>query len=123
MINLRLCESKRIILKPNTEYVFSVDPDCDECKRLAARANERQPTSSDIALFNADDSLTAILLVYSAQFAIGERIFSGRVFFDRKKRFEDGFHIYTSSAHAFDFMTRKLFTKNSIYLLTRGELA
>lgn len=33
---MRLCEQNHVILKPNRVYVFTVDQECDECRRLAA---------------------------------------------------------------------------------------
>lgn len=33
---LWLCESASLVLHPNRLYYFTVHPDCDECKRLAA---------------------------------------------------------------------------------------
>lgn len=42
---MRLCEGGRIALKPDVTYRFTVDPDCEVCKRLAAHATQPTPGS------------------------------------------------------------------------------
>jgi len=32
---LFLCESHRLILRPNTPYIFKVDPTCEKCVEMA----------------------------------------------------------------------------------------
>jgi hypothetical protein len=36
VIELALCESKHLVLRPNTLYKFIVIPTCEECKKLAS---------------------------------------------------------------------------------------
>lgn len=38
-----LCETDRIILKPNQLYIFRVDPDCKRCNELAACQPKGKP--------------------------------------------------------------------------------
>jgi len=35
-VRLLLCEQNYLVLKPDTRYVFTVDPGCVECARLAS---------------------------------------------------------------------------------------
>lgn len=35
VLEMFLCETERVILKPNQLYRFNVDPNCDRCKYLA----------------------------------------------------------------------------------------
>jgi len=39
IIELALCESEILILKPNVHYVFKVMPNCKRCKELAGESN------------------------------------------------------------------------------------
>ena len=39
-IELCLCEAKRVVLKPDTLYVFRACEGCVECERLAEAADE-----------------------------------------------------------------------------------
>lgn len=37
-VEMRLCESSRVFLKPNVGYIFTVDPNCPECVWLSAKS-------------------------------------------------------------------------------------
>ena len=34
VVELALCESERLVLKPNQLYIFKVYEDCEACKRI-----------------------------------------------------------------------------------------
>ena len=35
VIELRLCEQNHFVLKPNQLYIFTVDENCEECRKVA----------------------------------------------------------------------------------------
>lgn len=47
VLELRLCETERLILKPNRLYLFTVDPQCNRCCKLAGLS---APLSTEYAI-------------------------------------------------------------------------
>lgn len=41
VLEMGLCETEHVLLKPNRTYRFVVMPDCDRCKELADRSEGR----------------------------------------------------------------------------------
>lgn len=46
--NLRLCETEFLFLKPNVNYVFTVDENCKYCKALERLADGYNPEDYSI---------------------------------------------------------------------------
>lgn len=44
-MELRLCESERLVLRANRNYVFTIDPDCESCVRIGKAYTDPLPDS------------------------------------------------------------------------------
>lgn len=76
------------------------------------------PTQADWQQFNRDQNITAILV---GNWTIDQKTAFGYCYGDRRERFTDGYPIYTSRIIQYIAGARLLWTKNSVYLLVKGE--
>ena len=47
---MRICEIRHVILKPNQPYIFTVDPNCQKCREAEQSGDYAKPTAERAAV-------------------------------------------------------------------------
>jgi hypothetical protein len=72
-LELRICETQRLVLQPNRPYIFTVDPHCEECKAHASMydmADKTAATVQPVEKSTADHSLDSALLQMKGMYSL-----------------------------------------------------
>ncbi len=114
----KICKAWMVSPQAAVQGVRFTQAEAEAVAKLLNKMNTPIPTDEDYLIWAKDKSITAILI---GKRVMGDLGVGGRVYNDRRGRFEDGFQIYTSTMEKYDPVTRILTTKNSKYLLTDGQ--